>query len=845
MSLALRVAWYRFRTTFRRRWAGYLSIVLLVGLVGGLAMGAIAGARRTQSSYPAFLAHTDPSDLLVQPTESVSCASGLIRQIAGLPHVKRVGCAVAFNGATLTASGGLGTVLLAQVELIASEDGEYSRQDRVTITAGRPADQARADEIVASPTAAALLGLHVGSHVTIGIWSDNQTGITPYRTIRFDVVGVGVFNTQVVQDDIDRGNTGFLLGTSALAHELEACCQSGTYDGVQIAGGARLDAAVEHEYAHLLATSSYTEGSGAEGSGSQSLQIYVTSTIEAEAQRAIRPEAVALGVFGVIAALAALLIGIQAVSRQLRGEAEEGAVLRALGAGPAVTSTDGLLGIGVALVAGFLLAAAVAVALSPLAPFGPVRGVNPSPGVSLDWTVLGLGVLVLVGVIGGAAVLIDYRLAPHRIGSRAPMAERRSRVVQGALAAGLPVSGIAGLRFALESGRGRATVPVRSVIVGAVLAVTVVAATLTFGASLDTLISHPALYGWNFDYALYSTDGYGPITTTVVRPLLARDDTVASTTGAYFGTVEIDGELVPGLAEPPHAAIEPPVLTGHPMDGRGQIVLGSSTLSQLHKRVGDTVVVQGDGIPRVRLRVVGTATLPTIGTVLGVHPTMSSGALIPTSILPAAFLYQFGPASGPNALFIRLRPGTDPTAAHRALTRIAQELLQGFRTPQALAQGGPDTYGVTVQLLGAQRPAEIVNYHTMGTTPAYLAAGLAVGAVGALGLTLVASVRRRRREMALLKTFGFTQRQLAAAVAWQSTTVALAGLVVGIPLGIALGRLLWDLFAHQLSAVVDPTVPLLPLLLVAVGALVLANLVAALPGHRAARTPTALVLRAE
>lgn len=41
-------------------------------------------------------------------------------------------------------------------------------------------------------------------------------------------------NTQVVQADIDRGNTGFLLGTPALARELDPCCQTGTYDGIQI-----------------------------------------------------------------------------------------------------------------------------------------------------------------------------------------------------------------------------------------------------------------------------------------------------------------------------------------------------------------------------------------------------------------------------------------------------------------------------------------------------------------------------------------------------------------------------------------------------------------------------------
>ena len=315
----------------------------------------------------------------------------------------------------------MGTVLLAQVELIASADGEYSRLDRVTITSGRRADPTRGDEVVATPSAAAFLGLHVGSHVPIGIWANNQKTFTPYRVIRMTVVGIGTFNTQVVQDDIDRGNTGFLLGTAALLHELESCCQAGTYDGIQLRGGSQYDTTVEHEYAHLLDTTAAASGA------SPALQVYVTSVIEAEAQRAIHPEAIALGVFGVIAALAALLIGIQAVSRQLRAGAEDTSVLRAIGAGPPVTSTDGLLGVVGGVVAGSLLAGAVAIGLSPLAPFGPVRAVDPSPGVGFDWTVLGFGMLTLILVIGGVAVALAYRQAPHRALPRAGAGTRLER----------------------------------------------------------------------------------------------------------------------------------------------------------------------------------------------------------------------------------------------------------------------------------------------------------------------------------------------------------------------------------------------------------------------------------
>jgi ABC-type lipoprotein release transport system permease subunit len=122
-----------------------------------------------------------------------------------------------------------------------------------------------------------------------------------------------------------------------------------------------------------------------------------------------------------------------------------------------------------------------------------------------------------------------------------------------------------------------------------------------------------------------------------------------------------------------------------------------------------------------------------------------------------------------------------------------------------------------------------------------LASGLAAGAVVALGLTSAASVRRRKRDLALLKTLGFTRRQLAASVAWPASVAASIGVVVGVPIGIALGRWLWTLFARAIYAVPQPSVPVVQVALVALGARVLANVVAAIPGRIAAPTPTALV----
>ena len=148
-------------------------------------------------------------------------------------------------------------------------------------------------------------------------------------------------------------------------------------------------------------------------------------------------------------------------------------------------------------------------------------------------------------------------------------------------------------------------------------------------------------------------------------------------------------------------------------------------------------------------------------------------------------------------------------------------------------------------VLGVQRPAQIVNYRSIGSTPVVLAAGLAAGAVVALGLALATSVRRRRRDLALLKALGLAPRQLVAAVAWQATIAAAIGIVVGIPLGIVAGRQLWILFARTINAVPSPAVPVLLIVLVGVGALVFANLVAILPGRAAGRASTAPLLRTE
>jgi hypothetical protein len=835
----VREAGYRFRACFHDRWGGYLALVLLVGLMGGVAMAAVAGARRTQSSFRVYLASTNPGDLQAftefDPLTGTGYSPRVDRAIARLRYVRHAVDVIGFDGTLqpLGPAGRGGVPGEAPPSVEGSPDGEYFTQDRVSLVAGRMADPSRRDEMLMSAGAAAEEGLHIGSAKRVAFFTTAQVNSPsfagypadkPYLVIELKLVGIVKDSAQIVQDDDMALGDQLAVLTPALTRQLESCCAYYSYVSLQLDGGTRHEAAVD------LAISKITPDLG-QAAGSQT-----NVPLVAEAERTIRPEAVAFGVFGLIAALAALVVSGQLVGRLVRRNAEDGAVLRALGAGPVMTICDGLIGVVGAVVTGSLLAVVVAVGLSPLAPIGPVRPVYPDRGVASDWTVLGLGFVLLVLVLSGSAVAVAYRASPHRASRRGADVARGSSAARAAAACGLPPTAVTGIRSALGSGSGREAAPVRSALLGAVTAVVVVVASITFGSSLIFLVSRPALYGWNWDYALlagFSAAENLPAAETA--SLLDHDPVVAHWAGVYFEHVKLDGQDVPALASSPNAPVSPPLLSGRGLQAASQAVLGSVTLAQLHKHVGDTVVADTGQQQPVRLRIVGTASLPTIGSSGNPSLQMGTGAIVAANLFPARALNPQGsPVPGPMAVFITIRPGVTPATARRSLDQVTAALNRS---------SDPDRpVGGVVSVL---RPAEIADYHTVGSTPSALAAILAAGAIGALGLTLIASVRRRRREFALLKTLGFTQRQLAATVAWQSSVPAIVGVIFGVPLGVAFGRWLWTLFARGISVVPYPTVSVLSMVVVALGAIVFANLAAVIPGRVAARTPTALLLRTE
>lgn len=204
-------------------------------------------------------------------------------------------------------------------------------------------------------------------------------------------------------------------------------------------------------------------------------------------------------------------------------------------------------------------------------------------------------------------------------------------------------------------------------------------------------------------------------------------------------------------------------------------------------RIGDSVRI-GEGEVATSLatslRIAGIATFPTIGIVHGARTSLGVGGLVVPDRVPGFDRQLSGNGqpgseagdSGPPVVFVRYTSGANRGQAHALVTEVAATTSE---------------FPGSAVVLGPQRPAEIVNSSDVGGVPALLATLLGAATAISLGIALAASVDRRRSEFALLRSLGFTTRQLTTSVMWQATATVFVGLLIGIPLGIAVGHKLW------------------------------------------------------
>lgn len=815
------------RAELRRHWRPMLMLAMLLGLTGGVVLTAAAGAERTSTAYPRLLqwAHASQLDLV----SDSGTPAAFYRRLRALPGVAAISRS-AYYDTLLPATPGRPQLSVATW---ASPDGTMGvTMDRVKVLAGRPFAVGRTGAAMVDPQLAARDHLRPGSTLRLLVVPSSAAGIAdPRRAVpmTFRVTAIVVLDNEVVPADAVAAQPTALLSPDFTSTPAARAASFGDQAAVRLRPGAsrprfvRAAAALARDYP------------AARGLNVVDLADQATAT-----ERAIRPQAVALAAFAAATGLIALAVLGQLLARQLALDAVEYPALRALGVTRAGRAALSVARLACVTVAGGVLAGAVAVAASPLMPVGPARLAEPRPGVVFTPAILGPGIALLVMLPLALLAPVAWRVAsrpeppagraaPGTAGSSRDGAGGRGAGWAGTLSPVLPPAGAIGVRMALEPGRGRTAVPVRSALAGMIVATAAVVAATVFGASFLHLISTPRLYGQDWQQELDL--GFGGIPRSLVTRLMAAQPRLAGYAAGNYGQISLDGLVVPAIGlDPVRGAGYLTLLSGRAPARPDEIALGAQTLREVHARLGQQVQAVIHGRPRP-MRIVGVTVLAGFGLGTVVTTDLGSGAVVTAPVLSTPAPQSGCPARFTcyNFMLARYQAGTAMRAAAARLDRTVARLCP----PQACT--------VTAD----QRPGEIRHYTSVRDTPAVLGALLALLAAGTLSHVLLTSVRRRRRDFAVLRVLGLVRGQVLAVVAGQGLTVAVIALLAGIPLGLLAGRWAWALFAAEAGVRPGATIPV-PLVLLAIPAvLALAVVLAVWPGRAAARGRPAAELRAE
>jgi ABC-type lipoprotein release transport system permease subunit len=779
----------------RGRWRGWLGLALLVGLFAGAVDAVAAGAQRTDSAYPRLVTWSRaPDAVLYSPLfQSGTFARVRPQQVAKLPQVAATAEAMTYLVANPAAIG-----------LIAPEDGRipgqmWSRR----LIAGRLPDPARADEADIAFTTASDFKLSVGDSLSIRLLT--MSGTT--KTVRLRIVGIDAAPTEF-PPSTGTGNDVVWATPAFYRQHAHQSLMEYEATAVRLRHGLADWNALQHELDQL-------------GHG-RVMQAFTLADTGAPTQRSIHLQVVALRLLAALLALIGLLVTGQLIARLTFLESSDYRTAQALG----MTRRQLLLAaIGraalIGVVAG-LVATVLAVALSPVFPIGLARFAEPHPGVDANAAVLAAAFAITVVGVAACGAWPAWRSVRHGPGSQPTLTPPTAGLIS-ALASGLrPVSAAVGLRLALQRGSGRTALPVASTVVTAGIGLAALTAALVFSGGLNHLLSTPRLYGASWDVLVQTiaTTDHGQGVAAAV-PIVSRDPQVAAWATGYSGVpLRLGGTEVQAIAlNLSHGGTLQPTIVRGRAPRAGEVVVGERTLASLHAHVGETLPLQLAGAPPRFVRVVGVAILPTLSATL----TLGSGVALTVDEL-RQLLPPHVSAPAYDTLVVRLRPGADPQAE---TARLAAELA-----PQ-------DTLVVT------KFQTDLLNFGGVAAMPALLGALLSTLALVTIAHLLISSVRRRRRDLAVLRTIGFTRRQVRAAVAWQAATLTAVALATGIPAGLVGGRLAWLAFTRQVGVLPVLRVPALSFGVLVLAALIIALAVSALPARSAAQAKPAGILRSE
>ncbi len=806
--MRLIAAWLRLE--LRRRWRSLAVLALLIAVASATVITAAAGARRGASSLQRLTDRTRPATTAV-----LANTPGFDwTEISRLPEVESltkfvVDYSFAFEGVP------------GEANAFPPADSAVMRTiEKPVVFAGRVFDPKRADEVVVSRRFVKNFHKNVGDTVMLDLATAKQlaeddedaTAGFDGPHIRMRIVGVvsspwfsdgpgspgvitmspGVvarYSANTIGDPNSKGNSSFV---NAL---------------VRLRGGGAALPKFRNDVARITKRTD--------------IDFMDLPAQFQQVQRQLAFEARCLLAFALAAFVASLFLVGQAIVRYAAGSTAELQTLRALGMTPRQAIGTASTGPAIVGVVGALAGIAAAYFASQRFPIGTANLLEPSPGRSVDWVVYGPALAVVaVLVAGGSATAAWLALGAARRAASA----RRSTIASAVAHAGFGVPVVVGTRFALESGRGRTAVPARPAIVGAVIGVLGIVAAFTFSQGVSDASAHPERFGQTFQlgsYAGFNDQDFWPSDKVLAalatdKKVVGLDDARTSVATGPDGNGSVSLYTYAAGRKP----IKVVVTSGRMPASANEVLLAPRTLSALHAHVGSHVQLKGS-----RHGVIGSYTVTGAGLVPeGAHNGYADGGWVTPAGYDKIFTgFKFH-------VFLVAVAGHDPMAVAGALTkRITTQIphAQGF------------------SLEPAQLPTEVAEIRQVRLLPIVLGIFLALLAVGAVGHALGTAVRRRSHDLAVLRALGMTQWQCRWVVVTQASVLAVIGLLFGVPVGLALGRTVWRAVADYTPLQYIPPIAAWVLLLVGPAALVVANLLAAWPGQRAARLRISHILRAE
>lgn len=773
------------RTDLGRRWRSLVVLGVLVGITSGFALAALAGARRTATALPRLRTATAAADAVVFPSQ-VGAYHPDWRALAARPEVARVA---------------VWDLLFGYVDghpglLFGSDDGTFQGTvDRPVVVAGRMFDPRAADEIVVDEHAARdmPLGSTFGFQAFAPGESDESgappTG--PRMTLR--VVGV----VREVAEHLFVADGQAFVSPGVVSRYRDHMVLLENADVVLRHGSADIPA-LQRDMNGLVAQ------------GSPVLDLHAVSR---RVDTTLSVEHTALFVLAAAVALAGGILVAQALGRSASSIGDEALALRAMG----MTRTDmgvaSVLSHGVTAAVAGVATFATAVGASRWFPVGLGRRIDPDVGFHVDWAVIGPGLALTVALVLTATLLLgmraDRRSAKAGVGRSSAVAARIRRAA--------PVTVGLGSTMAIEPGRGRAAVAVRPALVAAAVGVLGIVATLTIDHGIRDALRHRERAG--VTYQAVVRPGPDSLRPAGVDPGLAGRIQRAAGRGSALAVVDravtqVGGVGVPMFTvrragDPSGRPIRLAITTGRAPAGQGEADIGPATAADLGVKVGSTVAVGGSAAP---VRIVGLALFPD-----DVHAQFDEGLWV----VPGQFDAVWPPDthdignSIERVVAVRFPSGTAGPAAVARLT--------GALNPDV-----PDVEPASV-------PVELTNLRSVRVLPELLAGFLALLGIAAVAHVLVTSARRRRHDFAVLRAIGLTRGGTRLVLNWQGTAVATVGLLLGVPLGVVLGRVGWRLVTERVPLLNVPPFAGEPVLVLIAATVVVVNLLALWPGRIVAR----------